>query len=301
MFSFSLVAAVIALSAISTSARVTPRHRILPRVNTPSTYDTAILEDYFTYHARYLALGCQYNHGNDFFDACCHPLLQNETLSDLEARCTPDPSVLSSVSASLEGYTSTSSSWSSTADVTPTTDVAQAAAPTTTWSSSSSDTWTPDTWTSSSDASTSSSDTWTSSSDTWTSSSDTWTSSSDTWTSSSDTWTSTSSAVSASSTANVNTGGFGTFFYQNGVAGACGTVHSDYDLVLAMDSAIYSADLCGKSVTITNTDTGASVTAVVADECPTCINANSIDMSLGAFLTIGALATGQLNIEWYYS
>lgn len=75
MFSFSLVAAVIALSAISTSARVTPRHRILPRVNTPSTYDTAILEDYFTYHARYLALGCQYNHGNDFFDACCHPLL----------------------------------------------------------------------------------------------------------------------------------------------------------------------------------------------------------------------------------
>ncbi|KAJ3788028.1 barwin-like endoglucanase [Lentinula aff. detonsa] len=284
MFSLTLAAATIALSAISVSARVNPRHRLLPRLTTPSTYDTAILEDYFTYHARYLALGCQYNHGNDFFDACCHPLLQNETLSDLESRCTPDPGVLSSVSSSLEGFTSTSSSWSwsSTVDATSTTDAAQttqapaenvAASTTTTWSSSS---------------------------DTWTSSSDTWTSSTDTWTSSSDTWTSTSSATSPASTSNVFTGGFGTYFYQNGVAGACGTVHSDYDFVLAMDSAIYSSDLCGKSVTITNTDTGASVTAVIADECPTCDNANSIDMSLGAFLTIGALVTGQLNIEWYY-
>ncbi|KAJ4479992.1 barwin-like endoglucanase [Lentinula aciculospora] len=292
MFSLTVVAATIALStfSISQAAHIVPRHRILPRLTTPSTYDTAIHEDYFAYHARYLALGCQYNHGNDFFDACCHPLLQNETVCDLEPRCTPDPGVLSSVSSSLEGYTATSSSWSSTADATTTTDAGQATQvaenAVSTWSSSA------DTWTS---------DTWTSSSDTWTSSSDTWTSSSNTWTSSSDTWTSTSSASSPSSTANINTGGFGTFFYQKGVAGACGTVHSDYDLVLAMDSAIYSQDLCGKWVTITNTDTGVSVTAVIADECPTCINANSIDMSLGAFLTIGALATGQLNIQWSYA
>ncbi|KAJ3767771.1 barwin-like endoglucanase [Lentinula raphanica] len=284
MFSLTLTVATIALSVVSSSALVNPRHRLIPRVTTPSTYDTSLLEDYFAYHSRYLALGCQYNHGNDFFDACCHPMLKNETLSDREPRCTPDPGVLASVSSSLEGYTSTTAWWSSTADVaTTSTEVqtSQAPAPTTTtWSSSS--------------------DTWTSSSDTWTSSSDTWTSSSDTWTSSSDSWTSTSSATAPASTASVFTGGFGTFFTQNGVAGACGTVHGDYDLIVAMDSAIFNLDLCGKSVTITNTDSGASVTAVIADECPTCNNANSIDMSLGTFIKIGAFATGLLNIEWSY-
>lgn len=45
----------------------------------------------------------------------------------------------------------------------------------------------------------------------------------------------------------------GTFFYQNGIAGACGTVHSDSDVIVAMDSALYSQSICGQKVTIWNT------------------------------------------------
>ncbi|KAE9401510.1 barwin-like endoglucanase [Gymnopus androsaceus JB14] len=253
--SSSLVAATIALSALSPVYA-----RVVPRLTTPSTYDMSTLEPYFTYHARYLALGCEYNHGNDFFDACCHPLQINESLSNLEPRCTPDAGVLSSVSESLEGYTSTSSWWSSTsASSTP----SPTASPVEDFVPATSDTWTP----------------------------------TSTWSSSSDTWTSTSTASAASST---QSGGFGTFFYQKGVAGACGTVHSDSDVIVAMDSALYSQSVCGQTVTIWNTANWKSVTATIADECPTCINSESIDMSVGAFQQIGDLSTGQLDIVWIW-
>jgi len=98
----------------------------------------------------------------------------------------------------------------------------------------------------------------------------------------------------------VQTGGQGTFFYQNGVAGACGTVHSDNDVIFAMDSAIYSQSICGKSVTITNVANGKSVTGTVADECPTCNNAQSIDMSVGAFTQIAEESTGEIDITWFF-
>jgi len=241
MFSLNLAAAAIAVSTLSVSGLV------IPRTATPSNYNTSILEPYMTYHERYLALGCQYNHGNDFFAACCHPLKIGEDLSSREARCTPDAGVLSSISASLTGQTST---------------VPAAAAPTTTDSASSVDV-------------------------------------AENLAVPSSTWSS-AAASSTSASSNVQTGGFGTFFYQNGVAGACGTVHGDYDYVLAMDSAIYSQDLCGKSVTITNTANQKTVTAVVADECPTCNNAQSIDMSLGAFLQLADESVGLIDITWSY-
>lgn len=41
--------------------------------------------------------------------------------------------------------------------------------------------------------------------------------------------------------------------------------------------------LCGQQVQITNTVSGQSITVTVADECPTCDNSNSIDLSVGAF------------------
>ena len=108
-----------------------------------------------------------------------------------------------------------------------------------------------------------------------------------------------------------------TYFYQNGVAGACGRVHSDYDLICAMgtprlvraaldydlsdraradyrrygDTSVRSS-LCGRSVRITNTQNGKSVNAFVADACPTCENGNSIDLSMGAFQRIADLSEG---------
>jgi rare lipoprotein A (peptidoglycan hydrolase) len=53
-------------------------------------------------------------------------------------------------------------------------------------------------------------------------------------------------------------------------------------------------------VQITNTDNGKSVTVVVADDCPTCKNANSVDLSTGAFQQIGDESTGVLNIKWKF-
>jgi len=90
-----------------------------------------------------------------------------------------------------------------------------------------------------------------------------------------------------------------TYFYQNGNAGACGTVHSDYDYICAIDSARYgnsgsTSSLCGQQVKITNTDNGNTVTVTIADDCPTCDNANSIDLSVGAFEALGSLSEGLL-------
>ncbi|GBE81947.1 hypothetical protein SCP_0403230 [Sparassis crispa] len=117
-------------------------------------------------------------------------------------------------------------------------------------------------------------------------------------------------AVAASSDAfssdyAVNWGGFATYYYQNGVAGACGTVHSDYNFICAMDQALYgysgnASPLCGQQVLITNTDNGQSVTVTIADDCPTCRNSNSIDLSVAAFQAIADLSTGIVPISWQY-
>jgi len=99
------------------------------------------------------------------------------------------------------------------------------------------------------------------------------------------------------------TGGVATYFFQNGVAGACGRVHGDYDLICAMDARRYGdtgvrSPLCGRSVRITNTRNGKSVTCYVADACPTCLNSNSIDLSVGAFQSIANLEEGEVPIVW---
>jgi rare lipoprotein A (peptidoglycan hydrolase) len=73
-------------------------------------------------------------------------------------------------------------------------------------------------------------------------------------------------------------------------------------LTLVKDSALYSQDICGKSVSITNVATGKTITVVVADECPTCNNANSIDLSHGAFgeLTDSNFGEGIAQIKWHF-
>ncbi|KIY46317.1 hypothetical protein FISHEDRAFT_60445 [Fistulina hepatica ATCC 64428] len=92
-------------------------------------------------------------------------------------------------------------------------------------------------------------------------------------------------------------GGYATFYYQYGVAGACEQVHGDDDLIGAMDANRYYgrrdledvhdvevetrsvSRLCGRSVKITNTQNGKSVVVRIADACPGCKNHNSIDLS----------------------
>ena len=130
------------------------------------------------------------------------------------------------------------------------------------------------------------------------------------WTTSTTTTSSTpaSSPSSGSSGGSVQTGGVATYFTQNGVAGACGIVHPDSALIVAIDKGYWpgyesgdASPLCGRSLTITNTDNGNTVTATVQDVCPTCDNLNSLDLSSGAFLTIaGALAVGEVPITWVW-
>jgi hypothetical protein len=63
--------AVLALASLASSANAL----VVPRSNPPSGYAVGYLEDYTTYHTRYLALNCQGQHGSSFFDDCCHPML----------------------------------------------------------------------------------------------------------------------------------------------------------------------------------------------------------------------------------
>jgi hypothetical protein len=111
--------------------------------------------------------------------------------------------------------------------------------------------------------------------------------------------------ASSSSDGAPNTGGVATFFFQNGVAGACGQIHQDTDLICAMDSARYGnagneSPLCGRQVQITNTLNQKKVIVHVADDCPTCDNANSIDLSQTAFEHIATLDQGEVPIEWVF-
>lgn len=139
--------------------------------------------------------------------------------------------------------------------------------------------------------------------------------------------TSTGSTSSSSSSSSGTYTGEATFYYQGGVAGACGSVSSDSSKVVALQTSMYgSGEYCGKTITITNTgkssvapvhllavhtadsfissrrkDTGASTTATVADECPSCSGSSSIDLSTGAFDAIGSEDTGVLNVSWSFN
>ncbi|KAH8116920.1 hypothetical protein DFH11DRAFT_1578189 [Phellopilus nigrolimitatus] len=281
---------------------------VVPRTEAPASWWTAGLENYTVYHTRYLALGCEYKHGQTFFDQCCHPLKKNETLqANRPAQCTPSAS--SSASAASAEPTSTvstpptdteddgdedcddsgddseSSSVSASASEKPSSTFVSTSSPasSSSWSSSSS-AWTP----------TSTSSSWSATSSSHSSKHTSPAQSSSTKTSSAS-----SSTGTSSSGGSPITGGFATFFLQNGVAGACDVVHQDSDLIAAIDSQRYgdtsvASALCGKQAKITNTDNGKSVVVTIADACPTCENSNCMDLSKGAFDQIADESTGEV-------
>lgn len=105
----------------------------------------------------------------------------------------------------------------------------------------------------------------------------------------------------AAAASRVYTGGHGTFFYQNGIAGACGRVNQDWSRVIAIDQRMYDGGKnCGRSILVTRTDNGRQVTAVVADMCPTCDNETSLDFSVGAFDALGSQSEGLIPISWQF-
>ncbi|GAA5968049.1 hypothetical protein JCM11641_003712 [Rhodosporidiobolus odoratus] len=94
--------------------------------------------------------------------------------------------------------------------------------------------------------------------------------------------------------------GRATFFTQGGNPGSCGNYNSDSTYLVAVNSAQMSSSLCGKTVRITNTANGKSITASVQDTCPGC-SYGSLDLSTGAFGALGSYDAGVLPITWSYA
>ncbi|OAX41951.1 barwin-like endoglucanase [Rhizopogon vinicolor AM-OR11-026] len=256
--------------------------RVVPRATAPAGWDTADLEPYDTYHCRYLALQCQNQHGSSFFDQCCHPLSATASVDSLPAQCQMPAGVTCSNGEPVSTGGSDDGDCDDEPSSTPT-----ASTPTPTTSSPA--TPTPEPATPTPEPATTSAPVNVAPSPTTPKTSST----------------SQQATPTASSDSGLNLGGFATFFYQDGNAGACGTVHSDNDYICAIDQARYgdsgnASPLCGQQVKITNTDNGNTVTVTVADDCPTCDNSNSIDLSVAAFEALGSLSEGLLPIQWQF-
>jgi len=269
----------VALALVATSS---VSALVVPRTDPPPGWASDYLEPYDTYHTRYLALSCQTQHGTQFFDDCCHPLLATETLeANRPPQCVPGSQAYSSA-MNAEPTSSGDSPANSnddgddncddSGDTTPTTPTSPPpyTAPTPGPDSSPAPNPTPV---------------------------------------ASPTTTTTTYASSPtpdySDDTSLITGGVATFFYQNGVAGACGAVNPDTAFIAAIDQERYGnsgdkSSLCGKQVQITNPSNNKSVTVTIADDCPTCQNGNSIDLSFAAFLEIATEAEGLVDIVWKF-
>ena len=59
------------------------------------------------------------------------------------------------------------------------------------------------------------------------------------------------------------------------------------------DISLYGyGQYCGRTIVLTNTATGQSATAVVADACPTCSGFGSIDLSYSLFTSLASEVDG---------
>jgi expansin (peptidoglycan-binding protein) len=55
------------------------------------------------------------------------------------------------------------------------------------------------------------------------------------------------------------------------------------------------SSLCGKKIQVVNTKTNKSVTVTIEDDCPTCRDKNSVDLSSAAFKQIGTVEEGEVD------
>ncbi|KAL8276153.1 hypothetical protein RQP46_011447 [Phenoliferia psychrophenolica] len=94
--------------------------------------------------------------------------------------------------------------------------------------------------------------------------------------------------------------GTGTYYYQNGVAGHCGTVNPDSAKIVALSSAMYGdGSNCGRQIAITGN--GKTVYGTVADSCPTCVSSGSVDMSSSLFNELASFDAGVVAITWSWA
>ncbi|KAJ9100994.1 hypothetical protein QFC20_005278 [Naganishia adeliensis] len=99
--------------------------------------------------------------------------------------------------------------------------------------------------------------------------------------------------------------GRATWFHVGGNAGHCGGWSTDDEMIVAIPTTLYERNggsNCGQRVSITNTENGKHIEAVVRDSCPPC-DEGSLDLSPAAFnaLASGGLDQGLLNnIQWNF-
>ncbi|KAI0322212.1 RlpA-like double-psi beta-barrel-protein domain-containing protein-containing protein [Amylostereum chailletii] len=311
---------ILSLTSFALAATAAVSGYVVPRTEPPSGWVTAIMEPYDQYHERYVALDCQGKHSTAFFDLCCHPMKADETLATArDASCNP-ANLSSAVPSATQTAASVASSSSADDDECDDEDDGDdeddcedddgsdapsnvGAAPPSSESAAAPVT-TPRP-TEPAPSSTKPSPASTQAAPTSTKAAATSSKVPETTTKPSSTKAPKTSAASPSSTASSGgfdiTGGSATFFDQGGAAGSCGIVHQDSDKVVAVQEQRMNSSLCGKKVLIMNTANGKTVEATVADTCPSCQgNANSLDLSHGAFDAIGDENTGVLPIVWMF-
>ncbi|KPV78609.1 uncharacterized protein RHOBADRAFT_51056 [Rhodotorula graminis WP1] len=109
------------------------------------------------------------------------------------------------------------------------------------------------------------------------------------------------SSSGGSSGGHVYSGGYATFYTQNGIAGNCGAVNPDSAYIVALPTATYAGGShCGQKVRLTRVETGKTITATVADSCPTCVNNSCLDLSVSAFTAIATEEEGMVSITWEF-
>lgn len=268
----------LAISAVAPSVSAMPSHGAVRNVHrsVPSQFqqreyaeDADLLEPYQTYADRYLQFDCEDQHNSTFWDSCCHPLLKDESVDSLPDVCGCD---VEETSSSAAPHTSTVAAITSSVvekPATTTTHPAESTSKVHTTSVEPTTTEKPETTHTTSEAPK-------------------------------------TTTTKASSNDNVDwrTGGKGTFFYQEGNAGACGKKNPDSAHIVAIDIHYYGntgevSSYCGKTVYIVNTDNGKTATATVADVCPTCDTNNSLDMSVGLFNELSTESIGEFNLKYY--
>ncbi|KAH9975900.1 RlpA-like double-psi beta-barrel-protein domain-containing protein-containing protein [Lactifluus volemus] len=254
-----------ALAVVSTvSALVIPRGY---------KQDSDILEDYNVYHWRYLHLDCESQHGTPFFQQCCHPRLKSQEKEPLPQSCIPPTSLDEDcdddgnphVPATLPSSSEIPSSSSTPTHTTPFPDNHADTSPAVVTTPTPSHTNPPSNVHKQIEVNPAPTTTTQSPSP--------------------------SPSPASAAKSQVFTG-VATYYYQKGVAGACGTVHSDNDLICALVH-------CGQQLRITAID-GKSVVVTVADECPTCGSPTDIDLSEAAFKMLAPLPQGVVNMHWEF-
>lgn len=72
-------------------------------------------------------------------------------------------------------------------------------------------------------------------------------------------------------------------------------------MIAAVHPDLYQdGNACGNTINITNDD-GTAISVTVADLCPSCVDANHIDLATGAYDQLGTRSEGMVSVTYSMS